>query len=115
MCIEMMVSPMAVHVLRDGATVTVNGVRMIFSAKPEFVDGVYFTTEDSDMDGYEAELKTVIESAESEEEKEVLRRYAPEGIYPDYIKHLRPTENGASLLTRREFEELFHSGKFVIA
>lgn len=115
MCVEMTVSPVSVHILQDGSIVTVRGVRMIFTAKPEFVDGVYFTTEDSDMAGFEVELKTTIDSAETEEEREVLRRYAPEGIYPDYIKHIRPTENGPSLLTRREFEQLFHSGEFVIA
>lgn len=115
MCVEMTVSPLAVYILRDGAVVTVNDVRMIFSAKPEFMDGVYFTTADSDMPAYEAALSALISEAETEDEKETLKRYAPECLYPDYIKHVRPNTNGPSLLTRDEFAQLFKTGDYVIS
>lgn len=116
MCVEMTKSPMAVYVLCDGAVVTVNGVRMIFTASAAFGDSVYFTTADSDMAGYDK--REAEESAKLDKDDphyDFIVKHAPAAYYGEYIKHVRNAEYGASLFTRAEFSQMFLSGKFVIA
>lgn len=116
MCVEMTKSPMAVFVLQNGASVTVNGVRMIFTADPRFGDSVYFTTEDSDMDGYEKkDAEEMAKLSEDDPHYDFIVKHMGECYYSDFIKHLRPSENGASLFSRNEFFEMFSSGDYVIA
>lgn len=116
MCVEMTQSPMAVHVLQDGAVVTVNGVRCVFTAKASFGPCVYFTTEDSSMEAYgEREAAEFAKLDKDDPHYDFIVKHAPSVFYGEYIKHVRKVEHGASLLTRAEFEEMFHTGEFVIA
>lgn len=116
MCVEMTQSPMAVHVLSDGAVVTVNGVRMIFTANTAFGGDVYFTTEDSDMDGFDKrDSEEMSKLDKNDPHYDFIVKHMGECYYGEYIKHVRPCERGASLYSREEFARMFATGEFVIA
>lgn len=116
MCVEMTKSPMAVYVLSDGAIVTVNGVRMIFTVPPYPGAYVYFTTEDSDVEGFhKRDAEEIAKLDKNDPHYDFIVKHMGECYYNEYVKHVRRTENGSSSFTREELVEMFQSGDYVIA
>jgi hypothetical protein len=116
MCIEMTQSPMAVFILQDGATVTVNGVPMIFTVPPYPSAYVYFTTADSDIDAFhKRDAEEMAKLDKDDPHYNFIVKHMGECYYDEYIKHVRQTENGSSGFTREELFKLFTTNQFVIA
>lgn len=116
MCVELTQSPMAVLILQDNAVVLVNGVRCVFTARPEFGGDIYLTTEDSDYAGYDArDAEEMSKIDKDDPHYDFLAKHMGECYYADYIKHVRRKGSGVGLYSRQEMADMLFSGDYEIA